>query len=95
MLALVEKDYLELVHMDMKIAFIHGNINDDIYMQQPKDFIAKGKEHMVWRLKKSFYGLKHALREWYQNFDTFMRSQGYRRSQEDHYSYTKKMPHGS
>ncbi|MCO5603780.1 hypothetical protein L7F22_057932 [Adiantum nelumboides] len=46
-------------------------------------------------LKKSLYGLKQAPREWYQKFDTFMRSQGYMRSETDHCLYTKRMADGS
>ena len=46
--------------MDVKISFLNGNLEEDIYMDQPVGFIEEGKEHMVCRLKKSIYGLKQA-----------------------------------
>ena len=65
-------------------------------MQQPEVFIIiGGKEHLVCKLKKSLYGLKQAPRQWYQKFDTFMQSQGYTRSREDHCLYTKTLSDGS
>ena len=81
--------------MDVKPAFLHGDLHEDIYMQQPKGFVAKGKEKMVCKLKRSLYGLKQAPREWYHKFDAFMQSQGFRRSQVDHCMYTKKAGDGS
>ena len=50
-------DY-EIWQMDVKIAFLNGNLEEEIYMMQPEDFIAKNQEHMVCKLKRSIYGLK-------------------------------------
>ncbi|XP_020266481.1 uncharacterized protein LOC109841966 [Asparagus officinalis] len=46
-------------------------------MEQPEGFKVKGKEHMVYRMKKSLYGLKQAHRQRYKKFDSFMLSHGY------------------
>ena len=49
---------LELEQMDVKTAFLHGDLNETIYMAQPEGFKEVGKEKYVYRLKKSLYGLK-------------------------------------
>ena len=50
-------DY-EIWQMDVKTAFLNGNLEEEIYMMQPEGFIAKNQEHMVCKLKRSIYGLK-------------------------------------
>ena len=84
-LALVAKEDMDLVQLDVKTAFLHGDLHDEIYIQQLEGFIEKGKEKLVCKLKKSLYGLKKAPREWYNKFDAFMQTQGYARSEIDHY----------
>ena len=51
-LALVAKEDMDLVQLDVKIAFLHGDLHDEIYMQQPEGFIEKGKEKLFCKLKK-------------------------------------------
>ena len=51
-----------LHHLDVKSAFLNGEIEEEIYLDQPEDFIKKGKEDYVLKLKKALYGLKQAPR---------------------------------
>jgi ATP-binding cassette subfamily B (MDR/TAP) protein 1 len=51
--------------MDVKTAFLHGDLEDDIYMKQLDGFQVKGQEDYVCRLRKSMYRLKQAPRQWY------------------------------
>jgi hypothetical protein len=59
--------------MDVRAAFLNGELRANVYMAQPKDFVVEGKEHMGCRLKKSIYGLKQASRQWYLKFDGMIR----------------------
>ena len=58
MLEIVATENLELIQLDVKTTFPHGDLKEEIYMEQPKGFVASGQEHLVCRLKKSLYDLK-------------------------------------
>ena len=63
-MAIVAHFDLELHHMDIKTAFLNGDLDEDVYMEQPTGFAKVGKEDLVCKLNKSIYGLKQALRRW-------------------------------
>ena len=54
--------------MDVKLAYLHGVLDEEIYMEEPEGFIAKGEENIVCRLIQSLYGLKQAGRVWNRTF---------------------------
>jgi len=58
LLALVAQYELELGQLDVKTAFLHGDLEEEIYMSQPMGFKTIRKENIVCKLKKSMYGLK-------------------------------------
>ena len=60
---------LELHQMDVKTAFLNGDLYENVYMAQPTDFVMEGKECMGCHLKKSIYGLKQTSKQWYLNFN--------------------------
>nr|GEV70797.1 Gag-Pol polyprotein [Tanacetum cinerariifolium] len=76
--------------LDVKTAFLHGNLEEEIYMLQPKGFEQKGKENLVCKLNKSMCGLKQAPRCWYKRFDSFIRSLEYNRLHADPCAYFKR-----
>jgi hypothetical protein len=89
MLAIGAAMDLEIHQMDVKTAFLNGELEEDIYMDQPQGFMQDGKEHLVCKLKKSLYGLKQSPRAWYQCIDMFFTHEGFSRSQVDHSLYVK------
>ena len=58
MLDVAAVENLELIQLDVKIAFLHGDLQGKIYMEQPKGFEVSSEKHLVCKLKKSLYGLK-------------------------------------
>ena len=64
---------LELDQLDVKTVFLHGDLEEEIYMTQSTGFKTAGKEEMVCKLKKSLYRLKQSPRLWYKRFDSFIR----------------------
>jgi hypothetical protein len=77
--------------MDVKTTFLHGDLEEEIYMKQPKGFLVKGKKELACKLKKSLYGLKQSPRMWYQKFDTYILGLGFVRSRADHCVYSKQV----
>ncbi|GKF41885.1 retrovirus-related pol polyprotein from transposon TNT 1-94 [Tanacetum coccineum] len=64
-MSIVVAENLHLEQLDVKTAFLHGDLNEDIYMTQPEGFqSARKEENLVCKLKKSLYGLKQAPRQW-------------------------------
>ena len=61
----------ELHQMDVKITFLNGEIEKEVYIEQPNGFVIHEKESHVCRLKKAMYGLKQTPRAWYENIDEF------------------------
>lgn len=95
LLVIVAHQNLELEQLDVKTAFLHGELEEDIYMTQPDGFYIPGKEDYVCKLKKSLYGLKQSPRQWYKRFDSYMIQLGYNRSPYDCCVYLNKADDGS
>jgi hypothetical protein len=65
MLAIGAAMDLEIHQMDVNTAFLNGELEDEINMDQPQIFMQDGKEHLMCKLKKSLYELKQSPRAWY------------------------------
>ena len=81
---------LEVEQMDLKTAFLHGDLEEEIYMKKLDGFHVEGKEDYVCRLRKSLYGLKQAPRQWYKKFESVMCEQGYRKTTSGHCVFVRK-----
>ena len=75
---------LQMHQMDVKTAFLNGDLEEDIYMDQPQGFV---QGDMVCKLKKSLYGLKQSPRAWYEYIHAFFVKEGLIRSHVDHSLY--------
>ncbi|KAE8725120.1 Polyadenylate-binding protein 7 [Hibiscus syriacus] len=89
-LKIVAVENLHLEQLYVKTTFLHGDLEEEIYMRQPEGFIEADKKNLVCRLKKSLYGLKQAPRQRYKKFVSFMGSSGFTRCQADHCCYIKR-----
>jgi len=68
---------LKLNQLDVKNAFLHGGLEEEIYMSQLTGVKTAGKENMICKLNKLLYGLKQLPRQWYRYFDSFIRCKKY------------------
>ena len=86
----------EIEAMDVKTAFLYGELKEEIYMEQPEGFIVKGQEKKVCKLVKSIYGLKQAGRVWYELIaDTLRRKLGFERIHSDAGGYVLRRQGGN
>ena len=69
-------------HFDVKKAFLHSPIGEEVYLEQPKEFVKQGSdgEKLVCRLNESIYGLKQAANKWFKELTNFLLRQGFTRS---------------
>ncbi|CAJ2634277.1 unnamed protein product [Trifolium pratense] len=82
--------YNLIVHqMDVKTAFLNGDLEEEIYMEQPEEFVIHGQETKVCKLDKSLYGLKQAPKQWHEKFDNLMILNGFRLNESDKCIYYK------
>lgn len=75
--------------MDVKIAFLNGKIEQEVYVEQPEGFIIHNKESHVCKLRKALYGLKQAPRVWYERIDNDLKKLGFVKSSADYNFYFK------
>jgi Reverse transcriptase (RNA-dependent DNA polymerase) len=88
-MALVAHFDLELHQMDVKTAFLNGDIDECIYMSQPPNYESDDSKHMICKLKKSIYELKQAYRQWYFKFHQVIISFGFEPNLVDECIYHK------
>jgi hypothetical protein len=81
---------MTLDQLDIKTAYLYGDLKEEVYMRQPPGFTAPGKKDHVLKLQKSLYGLKQAGKCWYTKLYTFIQEQGYTRCVKDKCVFVKK-----
>ncbi|GKE01746.1 retrovirus-related pol polyprotein from transposon TNT 1-94 [Tanacetum coccineum] len=68
---------MTVYQMDVKTAFLNGELKEEVYVHQPEGFVDPERPHHVYRLKKALYGLKQAPRAWYDTLSKFLLAQGF------------------
>jgi hypothetical protein len=79
----------KLHQMDINTAFLNGEVEQEVYIEQPEGFVIHDKRSHVCKLKKALYGLKQAPRAWYGRIDNFLQSLGFSKSIADPNLYIK------
>ncbi|KAH9722428.1 hypothetical protein KPL70_006731 [Citrus sinensis] len=87
--AIASLNNLYVHQMDVKTAFLNGDLDEEIYMEQPEGFVLPGNEKKVCKLIKSLYGLKQAPKQWHEKFDSVILSHGFKHNNADKCVYFK------
>jgi len=83
-----------IFQLDVKSAFLHGELNEEIYVQQPTGFMKIGEEEKVYKLRKALYGLIQAPRAWYNKIENYFLHNGFERCLWEHTLFTKSVEGG-
>jgi hypothetical protein len=80
----------EMHHLDVKLAFLNGDLHEEVFVQQPGGFVKEESEHKVLKLRKALYGLHRARRAWNAKLDCTLSSMGFMRSSSKPTIYTRR-----
>jgi hypothetical protein len=80
LLALATQEGWHVHHMDVKSAFLNGDLKEEVYVHQPSGFAIPDKEGKVLRLRKALYGLRQSPRAWNAKLDSMLRRMGFEQS---------------
>ena len=78
-----------LYQLDVKSSFLHGELNEEVYVEQPKGYELENSPQKVYRLKKALYGLKQTPRAWFSRIETHFISEGFEKCYSEHTLFTK------
>jgi len=79
LLAVAALENLDIQSVDVKTAYLYGDLDEEIYMEQPEGFKLSGKENKVWQLHKALYSLKQAGLSWWCTMTQSMLALGFKR----------------
>lgn len=88
-LATAAQNSWHVYQLDVKSAFLHGELEEEVYIDQPPGYVKHGHENQVYKLKKALYGLKQAPRAWYSRIDAYFAKEGFLKCPYEHTLYTK------
>jgi len=88
-IALAAQNSWPTFQLDVKSAFLHGHLEEQVFVQQPPGYVEIGNEHKVYRLKKALYGLKQAPRAWYSRIEGYFLKVGFSKCPYEHTLFVK------
>ena len=95
LLAVAAAKGLNVRQLDVRSAYLNGELEEELYMEQPPGFIKQGQEDKVLRLKKSLYGLKQSARAWNKRVTDVLFEMNFQQSKADPCLFTRKERDGS
>ena len=93
-LAYAANKNFKVYQMDVKSAFLNGELEEEVYIEQLEGFPLTTEKDMVWKLKKAFYGLNQAPRTWYARLDKHLAKLGFAKGIVDSNLYLKEIKDG-
>ncbi|GJY48909.1 ribonuclease H-like domain, reverse transcriptase, RNA-dependent DNA polymerase [Tanacetum coccineum] len=90
LLAIAANNKWEVHHLDVKSAFLHGDLKEEVYVTQPEGFIKRQDQGKVYRLIKALYGLRQAPRAWNIKLDNTLKSLDFKKCALEQAIYTKR-----
>ena len=90
LLALAAAKDWRVHHLDIKSAFLNGELAETVFVRQPPGFAIKGEEHRVLQLRKVLYGLRQAPRAWNAKLDAMLGELGFQWCATEHALYTRR-----
>ena len=88
-LALAAHKNWYVFQLDVKSAFLHGELSEVIFVNQPQGYERQGEEHKVYKLRKALYGLKQAPRAWYSRIESYFLEEGFEKCFCEHTLFIK------
>ena len=84
----------KLFQLDVKSAFLHGDLTEKVFVEQPQGYVKKNKEHLVYELHKALYGLKQAPRAWFSLIKSYFVDKGFQRCESEQTLFTRRSKGG-
>lgn len=88
-LGLAAQEDWVVLQLNLKSTFLHGELSEDVFVEQPKRFEVAGGSEKVYRLKKALYGLRHAPRAWYSRMERYFARDGLKKCYCEHTLFIK------
>ncbi|GKV03282.1 hypothetical protein SLEP1_g15614 [Rubroshorea leprosula] len=88
-ISLATQNSWPVFQLDVKLAFLHGDLDEQVFIEQPPGYVKVGNEHKVYKLKRALYGLKQAPQAWYSRIEAYFLKEGFQKCPYEHTLFTK------